>query len=134
MNIKLHGTIAVMIAIALLISLPTGCGFFGGDGPSLENIPLYPNATEGESMEQSVPGGFLGGKLAQYTTTDSFDEVMEYYTDALSHFESELISHTSELGRQAAFSIPQDKGIISVAIQEFTEEGQVNITLMAVGS
>jgi hypothetical protein len=43
------------------------------------------------------------------------------------------MSHTSELGRQTAISIPQKRGMVSVAIQEFIEEGKVNITLMAVG-
>ena len=44
------------------------------------------------------------------------------------------MEHESELGRQTAISIPQKKGIITVAIQEFTEEGTVNISFMAVGS
>jgi hypothetical protein len=45
-----------------------------------------------------------------------------------------FMDHESELGRQTAISIPQKKGMITVAIQEFTEEGTVNITFMAVGS
>jgi hypothetical protein len=44
------------------------------------------------------------------------------------------MNHESELGRQTAISIPQKKGVITVAIQEFTEDGTVNITFMAVGS
>jgi hypothetical protein len=124
----------MVIAFALLITIPTGCGSSGGDGPSLQNIPRYPNATEGESMKLSSPGGIVGGSLAQFTTTDLFDEVVDFYTGALNKYDPEFISHTSELGRQTAISIPQKNGMISVAIQEFTAEGKVNITFMAAGS
>ena len=134
MNIRIHGTIALVVAFALFITISTGCGNSGSDGPTLQDIPHYPNATEGESMEPSSPAGFVGGKLAQFTTTDSFDEVVDFYTDALNKYDPEFLSHTSELGRQTAISIQRKKGMISVAIQEFTEEGKVNITLMAVGS
>ena len=134
MNIRIRGTLALVVAFALLISIPTGCGNSGSDGPTLQDIPRYPNATEGETMEQSSPAGFVGGKLSQFTTTDSFDEVVDFYTDALNKYDPEFLSHTSELGRQTAISIQRKNGMISVAIQEFTEEGKVNITLMAVGS
>lgn len=133
MTKKGFGTIALMIAFTVLVSLPTGCGR-SANVPSLEDIPVYPNATEGESMEQSSPGGMMGGMLKQYTTTDSFDDVLAFYTDALNAQNPEVMSHTSELGRQTALSIKQDNGMVTVAIQEFTEEGTVNITLMSVGS
>lgn len=84
-------------------------------------------------MEKSIPGGLMGGKLAQFTTTDSFDDVMIFYSKALAGHKPKYMSHTSELGRQTAISIKQRKGMISVAVQEFTEEGKVNITFMAVG-
>jgi hypothetical protein len=132
MNIKIHAKLAIVIAFAMLISIPTGCGSSGG-GLSLEDLPLYPYATEGESMEQSGPGGFMGGQLAQFTTTDPFDEVLDFYTDALNMYDPQLISHTSDLGRQTAISIPKKNGMISVSIQEFTEEEKVNITFMVVG-
>ena len=132
MNKNINTTLAIVFAFALLINITTGCGSSGG-GPSLEDIPLYPYASEGESMAQSVPGGFMGGQLAQFTKTDPFDEVMDFYTDALDKYNSQLMSHTSELGRQTAISIPRKNGIISVAIQEFAEEEIVNITFMAIG-
>lgn len=134
MNIRICRRLAMVIAFALFISIPTSCGRSSSDGPSLQDIPRYPNATEGDSMEQSSPGGIVGGKLAQFTTNDSFDEVVDFYTEALNKYDSEFISHTSDLGRQTAFSIPQKNGVISVGIQEFTAEGKVNITFMAVGS
>jgi hypothetical protein len=134
MNTRIRGTLAMVVAFALLIHVATGCGSSSGDGPSLQDIPRYPNATEGESMEQSGPGGFVRGNLAQFTTTDSFDEVVDFYTDALGKYDPEFISHTSELGRQTAISIPRENGVTSVAIQEFTAEGKVNITIMVVGS
>jgi len=121
------------VVFALLVGVSTGCGGAGGEGPSLRDIPLYPNAVEGESMGGSSPGGMVSGNLAQYTTSDSFDQVLEFYTDALSEYGPQLLSHTSELGRQTAFSIRHKNGTITVVIQEFTEEGSVNITMMAVG-
>lgn len=133
MNTTTRGTLAMAVALALLIHGATGCGSSSGDGPSLQDIPRYPNATEGESMAHSSPGGFMSGNLAQFTTTDSFDEVLEFYTEALGKYDPELMSHTSELGRQTAISIPREGGMTTVAIQEFTAEGTVNITLMAVG-
>ena len=133
MNVRRGGRIAMAVAFALLVNRSVGCGGSGGDGPSLQDIPRYPNAAEGESMGQSSPGGILSGSLSQFTTTDSFDQVMGFYTDALSQYDPELMSHTSELGRQTAISMPQKNGMVSVVIQEFTEEGTVNITLMAVG-
>jgi hypothetical protein len=132
MNKNINTTLAMVFAIALLTSIATGCGSSGG-GPSLEDIPLYPYATEAESVQQSGAGGFMGGKLAQFTTTDPFDEVMDFYTDALNKYKPQFMSHESALGRQTAISIPKKNGMISVAIQELTDEEIVNITFMAVG-
>jgi hypothetical protein len=42
-------------------------------------------------MEQSLPGGFLGGSFTQFTTTDPFDNVLEFYTDALYQYDTELM-------------------------------------------
>ena len=126
--------ITMMISFALLTSIPMGCGSSAEDGPSMQDIPLYPNAHEGESMEGSSPGGFVGGKLEQFTTTDPFEDVVDFYTDALNQYSPEFVSHASDLGRQTAISIPQKHGMISIAIQEFIEEGKVNITFMALGS
>lgn len=134
MNIRIRGTPALLFVSALFVIIHAGCGKSGGDVPSLEDIPSYPNATEVESMEQSSPGGLVGGKLVQFTTTDSFDEVVDFYTDALNEYDPQFISQPSELGRQTAISIQRKKRVISVAIQEFTEEGKVNITHMSLGS
>jgi len=76
----------------------------------------------------------MGGNLQQFTTTDSYEDVLGFYTQSLEAMHPEVLTHTSELGRQTAFSIPQKNGVISVAVQEFTSEGAVNITLMGVGS
>ena len=134
MNLRIRGTLAMVIAFVLLMSIPTGCGSSGNGGPSLQNIPRYPNAIEGESMEQSSPFGLVGGKLVQFTTTDPFDEVVDFYSDALNQYDTEFISNTSDLGRQTAISMPQKNGMISIAIQELYAEGKVNIIFMAVGS
>jgi hypothetical protein len=126
-------TLAIAAALAALLGALPGCGSSGGDGPSLKDLPRYPNAVEGESMGQSSPGGMLSGSLSQFTTADPFEQVVGFYTDALSQYDPELMSHTSELGRQTAISMPQQNGMVSVVIQEFTAEGTVNITFMAVG-
>jgi len=57
-----------------------------------------------------------------------------FYTEALNKYKPQTISHTSDLGRQTAISIPQKKGMTSVTIQELTGEEKVNITFMEVGS
>ena len=76
----------------------------------------------------------MGGSVTQFTTTDPYDEVLVFYTDALYQYDTEVMENESELGRQTAISIPRKRGMITVAIQEFVEEETVNITLMAVGS
>lgn len=134
MKMRIPGTLSLVVAVALLITISTGCGNSSDKEIALQDVPRYANATEGESMEQSSPGGLVGGTLSQFTTTDSFDEVLSFYTDTLNKYEPEFLSHASELGRQTAISIRQKKGMISVTIQEFTEEEIVNITLMAVGN
>jgi hypothetical protein len=117
------------LAIALLLFLFGGCGA-SDQGPSLSTIPRYPNATQGESIAQSSLGGLISGGLVQLTTTDSFDQVVAFYRGELQHLNPQLMSHTTELGRQLAITLPREDGMITVALQEFTAEGTVNITLM----
>ena len=77
MGIRTYGKLSTVVAFALLLSMLAGCGSASNAGPSLQNIPRYPNATRAESMQQSSLGGIVGGKLEQFTTTDSFDEVVD---------------------------------------------------------
>ncbi len=70
--------------------------------------------------------------LVQFATADTYDEVVAFYTDALTKDDPKSLSHESMLGRQTAFAITQENGGISVTIQEFTKEGQVSITFMQV--
>ena len=125
--------IRMLLRLALVPIVLTGCGSSGDEGLSLRDIPLYPGATEGQSVAQSSPFGIMGGELKQFSTTDSYDEVLQFYTDALSGFSPRLLSHEAKLGRQTGMSIPRKNGMITVAVQEFTEEGAVNITFMSVG-
>ncbi len=120
-----------LITMAFLVAFAVSCG--SGDArPSLAEIPRYPNAVERESMAQSM--GPIGGQLVQFTTRDSHDAVLSFYTDALKAYETKTMSHALEGGRQTAISISQRRGNITVAIQEFKKEGAVNITLMQVGT
>lgn len=120
------------IIVSTLSIFIFGCGEPESTGPTMDDIPLYPNVEVGQSMEQSVPGGFMGGGLRQYSTPDSYDDVIAFYTDTLNQYDTEVINHTSELGQQTAISIRQPDGMITVAIQEFVEEQIVNITYMEV--
>jgi len=134
MTVLMQRTFTFLSLCSLLIIFSTGCGKSDDDEPSLEDIPHYPNASKGESMEHSAIGGFVGGKLEQYTTTDSFDKVVEFYTNALSSYQSETLTNSSELGQQMVISMPQKNGIMSVAIQEFRKGEKVNITFMSVSN
>lgn len=120
------------ISLLLLLFL-VACSQSKEDALTLQDLPVYNNATESQTLKQSSPLGIVGGELIQYKTDDTFDEVVDYYSNALSHYKTDLLSHTSELGRQTAISIPQSSGMISIAIQEFTDEGSVSITFMGVG-
>lgn len=121
-----------ILTCTLILLFAGGCGS-SESGPALSDLPSYPGATQTESMEQSGMLGILGGELVQLTTSDSYGEVLDFYTAKLSDRDTEIIEHTTELGRQTAISITQDEGVITVAIQEFTDEGAVNITHMRVG-
>ena len=133
MYIRIHRTFAIAASFFLLICFVSGYGCSSSDVPSLENLPRYPGATEVESMEHSSCGGFVSGSLVQFTTTDEYGGVVDFYMDALKTYNPEVLSHESELGRQTAITISQKDGGLSIAIQEFTKEGKVNITLMQVG-
>ena len=134
MYVRIHRTFAIAASFFLFICFVTGYGCSSSNVPSLDNIPRYPGATQVESMEHSSFGGFVGGSLVQFTTTDEYGRVVDFYTNALKTYNPEGLSYESELGRQTAISIPQKDGGFSIAIQEFTKEGKVNITLMQVGS
>jgi len=132
MTVKACGTLAVTVASALALFALSGCGSSGDTGPSLQDIPRYPNATERESMAQSM--GPLSASLVQLTTTDTHDKVLDFYTKALKDYDTETVSYALEDGRQTAISIAHSEGKITVAIQEFIREGAVAITHMRVGS
>lgn len=120
--------------LVLLMGLLAGCGGSGDEATiTLKEVPIYPQSIAGESLEASIPGGMMGGNLAQYTTTDSYDEVLAFYINALHQYQPQVDTLTSDLGRQTAFSVEQENGIVSVTIQEFLQENQVNITIMGLG-
>ena len=118
----------------LLVFLLAACGGAPDtSGIKLADLPVYPNATMGEGMA-NFSAGPMGGSMQQYMTADAYDEVVEFYTDALSTYPTETISQPSELGRQTAISVLKEQGVVSVAIQEFTAEQAVHITFMHVGN
>ena len=131
-----HGTPALIIAIALLISLAAGCGNSGADrkvadyGLTLKDLPRYPDAEEGLSLKEvSTVDGRVGNRLTEYSTPDAFDDVVAFYTDSLGQYDPELVIDKSDQGRQYGLFIPQTSGMVSAAIQEVTAQGIVNINL-----
>ncbi len=130
MNHKNYGKTSRVFT--LLFILLAGCSS-GDEGPTLADIPHYPNSTQNDAMTQSSPGSLLSGSLIQLNTTDPYDDVLGFYTTALGQYETDVMTHVIGDGRQTAISIPQKDGVITVAIQEFRDEGSVNITLMRVG-
>lgn len=121
-----------ILACTLILLFAGGCGS-SRSGTALGDLPSYPGATQTESMEQSGMLGILGGELVQLTTGDSYEEVLDFYTVELAGRDTEVMEHTTELGRQTAISITRDEGVVTIAIQEFIDEDAVNITHMRVG-
>ncbi len=123
----------VTTTILILLCLILSCG---GSKKKLSfgDIPHYPASAPGQSMDGSSFGGMVGGELTQLFTSDPFDAVVEFYSDELDKYNPEIISHATELGRQTAITIKQEKKVITVAIQEHSEEKKVVITHMIVGS
>lgn len=119
--------------LLVLLFLLVACGGSTDEGPSVSDIPVYPNADEAASMQHTGMAG-MGGNLKQYETSDSYDDVVNFYKKALSDYEKQIINSPSELGRQVAASIMKENGILSVAIQEFTDEQKVHITIMEVNN
>lgn len=120
--------ILIIITIVLF-----GCGSPQQNGLTLQDVPVYPNATEGETMQANMLG-MMGAGLAQYSTTDAYDEVMAFYSKALEKHKPDVMNHSSELGRQSAYSIKKDNGLVTVSVQEFREENSVSITFMEVSN
>ena len=113
------------IGVFLSVLVLTGCS------EKVEvNIPEYPNAVE----DQEVKAEMLGmdfGSVRRVFTSDSFDTVFVFYKEHLREYDPEIMSHTLEDGRQAAFTIMESKkSNVTVAVQEFKKEGQVAISYM----
>jgi hypothetical protein len=129
MNFKFF--IATLCAVVLAFSV--GCGKSDNDDAlSLDTIPVYPGASKGQSMANSSMGGLVSGSLQQYTTTDSYDDVLAFYKTRLAANNPQVLTHTSELGRQAALSVQRENGMVTVSVQEYTANDTVNITFMQV--
>ena len=114
MTIKIQAVSTILIASAFSLILITGCGDSGSKGPGFHDIPQYPNSVKKESMQQSSLMNIVKGKLEQFTTEDSFDDVNNFYTNALQKLNPRTQNHTSELGRSTAMVIKQKNGAITV--------------------
>lgn len=130
---KICKAAAGMVFLVFFACTISSCGNSQEGKGSLDDIPLYPNATHDQTLEGSGPAKIVGGKVARYYTNDAFEDVVNFYTGTLSGYSPQIISHKSELGRQTAITMNKEEGIISVVVQELTEENKVSISLMAVG-
>jgi len=116
---------------------PPGAGVAGGGegSPALQNIPGYPGAVRGEYMEGAEQVlDMFSGELAQYSTGDSHDAVLAFYTDALSSHRTQVSRSDLPGGHKAVISFVQDGDRITIGIQERRQEGRVVITHMRAGN
>ncbi len=123
--------ISTSILLGWLILMLSACGGTSGPELTLSDIPIFPDAKEAASMLPTDMAG-MKGNLKQYSSSASYDDVVNFYINALQTYQTHVVGHTSELGRQAAISIRKAKGGLSVAIQELAAENTVHITLMEV--
>jgi hypothetical protein len=93
-------------------------------------IPEYPGAIDDQEHDAKMLGVSMA-KVKRVFTSDSFDKVFAFYNEKLAQYGPEIMSYALEDGRQAAFTIK--KGNVTVAVQEFIEEGAVAITYMGTG-
>lgn len=123
-------SISPHLLLAALLVMLTACGGSSDEGPRLSDLPLYPNAHEVAAIQNNGFGGMMAGDLKQYATDDNYDDVLRFYRSSLTGYQTKEIEHTSQLGRQTAISIQKENGTLTVAVQEFTEEAKVHVTLM----
>jgi hypothetical protein len=95
---------------------------------ALEEIVEYPGAIEDQEHEAKLLGVSLA-KVKRVVTEDSYDKVLEYYSDVLEPYNPDVISHDLEDGRQTAITITGNNSL-TIAIQEFKKEGKTSITYM----
>jgi major membrane immunogen (membrane-anchored lipoprotein) len=120
----------VLALVLCLVFLSAGCS--KSDKPQI-TIPGYPGAQEDQEHNAEIMGMSMG-TVKRVITDDSFDKVFAYYKEQLEKYDPEVMSHTLDDGRQAAFTlIKNEKKSLTVAVQEFKEEGKVAITFMRLG-
>ncbi len=136
--IKLHKTsnerIRVMrlCTIFLIGALLTSLVLTGCTEKEVVNIPEYPNAVEDQEVRAEMLGMDFGG-VRRVITSDSFDTVFAFYQEHLRDYNPDIMSHSLEDGRQAAFTVMNtEKSSTTVAVQEFKKEGKVAISYMHV--
>lgn len=123
--------ISVITLLGWLILMLSACGGSSDPKLTLTDIPIFPDAKEAASMQPTDAAG-MKGNLKQYSSSASYDDVVNFYINALQAYETHAVGRTSEPGRQAAISIRKANGGLSVAIQELVAENTVHITLMEV--
>jgi hypothetical protein len=119
------------ILILFVSFLSAGCS--RSDGPGQVQIPIYPGAKADEEHNAKAFGMSMA-MVKRVVTSDSYDNVLAFYTKQLESYNPQIMTHTLEDGRQTAITVVEDeKKSITVAIQESKKEGLVAISYMRVG-
>lgn len=115
----------IVPAIFVMLFMTAGCGKSGLDEV---NIPDYPGAVE----DQAYNMGDMA-KVKRFFTTDSYEDVIDFYKEELAQYEPEIQSFDLEDSRQTKIDvINEEKRAISVVVQEFKGEDKVAIVYMGV--
>ena len=122
--------LSVITFLSWLMLMLNACGGSSSPGITLSDIPVFPDAKEATSLQPTTDMAGMEGNLKQYSSSASYDNVVNFYIDALQAYESHIVGRTSEPGRQMAISIRTANGGLSVAVQELAAKNTVHITLM----
>lgn len=118
-----HITIAGILLLSFVVA---GCS--KADESEQLRIPGYPNAVHDQTH------GMEGvAKVTRLITSDSFDEVLAFYTEQLKEYNPEITPYELEGGRQTAIKVSdRKKREITVVVQEFIKEEKVAIVYMGI--
>jgi hypothetical protein len=119
------------ILVLLLSFLSAGCS--NKEETVQITVPQYPGATEDQEHDAKIMGMSLG-KIKRLITDDSYEDVLAYYEEKLKDYNPEVVTYDLEDGRQTAMTIAESENfVITLAIQEFEEDGKVAIVYMRAG-
>lgn len=115
----------------------------GDSGGSIGDVPVYPDATKVSSSEfsGSQAGGILGSdadasdftkvQLVMYTTSDSAQQVLDWYKDKMSDWDQAgTFSSGDESGAMGYAAWTKDDGTVAAWISVAEGDGTTTLNLM----